>query len=158
MSSRNDVVGAYRFMVELDGIFSAGFSEVSGLQAETEVEEYWEGGQNAFVHRLPKKTTYPPLVLKRGITDTSLLWDWYLAVVSGTIVRQTGSIVLLDQSGDEVCRWNFFDAYPVKWVGPELNASQSGVAIETVELVHNGIKAMFSGDPISMVTGLFSYD
>lgn len=139
-AQRIDVLGAYRFEVEVDGLVIAGFTEVSGLQGETEYEEYHEGGVNSFTYRFPKKTSFPPLVLKRGMTDNIDLWYWYDNVVNGYVRRKNGSVILIDQSGHSVCRWNFFDAYPVKWIGPDLNASQSAVAVETLELVHNGLK------------------
>lgn len=132
--------GSFRFRVELDGIEVAGFSEVSGLQAETEYEEYFEGGLNSHPHRFAKRTKYPPLVLKRGVTDAWELWEWYEDVINGKIVRKTGAIAMVDLAGNELRRWDFSGAYPVKWHGPDFNASQSAVAIETLELVHDGWK------------------
>ncbi|SDW55092.1 phage tail protein [Paenibacillus sp. CF384] len=139
----NVVGGVFRFWVELDGILAGGFTEVSGLEAEVEIEEFREGGQNGFVHKLPKSTRFSPIMLRRGITSSSSLWDWYAGVMAGKVVRKSGSIILQHLSGEELCRWNFFDAYPVKWSGPTLNASQSDVAIETLELVHNGLKTIY---------------
>jgi len=135
-----NIVGNYRFKVELDQLIVASFSEVSGLTIETEVEEYSEGGVNDYVHRFPKRTKHVPIVLKRGLTDSHELWNWYSNVVQGKIVRRSGSIILYDEQFDEFRRWTFHDAYPVKWIGPELRATSSEVAIEQVELVHNGFK------------------
>lgn len=143
-SPKYNVSGAYRFLVELDGLIVGGFTEVTGLQAETELMELAEGGLNTHVHQLPKRTKYPPLVLKRGITNSSELWDWYANVVSGKITRKSGSVILQNQAGKELCRWNFFESYPVKWTGPDMNATTSSIAIETLQLVHNGIKTIFS--------------
>lgn len=137
-----DPSGSFRFWVEIDGILAGGFTEVAGLRAETEVEEYREGGVNDFVHRFPKITKYPTITLKRGVTTSAELYNWYKEVVSGTINRKSGSVVLLDQAGDEIWRWNFFEAYPVKWVGPELKSTRAEVAVETLELVHNGLKGI----------------
>jgi len=131
---------SFRFLVEIDGLIVAGFSEVAGLQAETEVETIEEGGVNDHVHKLPKKTKYPNLMLKRGITDSSALWDWHKDVVDGKIERKSGYIILLDSEANEQWRWNFIEAYPVKWSGPDLKADGSTIAIESIELVHNGIK------------------
>lgn len=140
----NDAIGAFRFKVELDGLLVGGFSEVSGIQSVTEVLEYPEGGLNTHVHILPKQTKYPRIVLKRGITQSSELWDWYDAVAGGTINRKNGSVILYNNSGKEMCRWNFFEAYPVKWQGPDLNATSGNVAVESIEIAHNGLKAIFS--------------
>lgn len=143
-NSAKTYVGAYRFLVELEGMVVGGFSEVSGLQAETEVEEYQEGGLNTYVHRLPKRTKYPNIVLKRGATSAGDLWSWYHKAYMGQVQRKDGSIIMQDNAGNEVCRWNFFQAYPVKWNGPELNAKSSDVAVETFELVHNGWRSIFT--------------
>lgn len=127
-------------MVEIDHLIVAGFSEVSGLSVETEVEEYREGGVNDFVHKLVKGTRHVPIVLKRGLTDSDVLWKWHNDVVQGKITRRSGSIILFNESYDEHRRWSFEEAYPIKWIGPDLNASSSEVAIEQLELAHNGFK------------------
>lgn len=139
-SSRAYVVGSYRFMVELDGMLVAGFSEVSGLESEVELEEVAEGGLN-YTHRLPGRVRLQPLVLKRGMTTTNELWNWYADVMRGTIVRKSGSIILYNEKDQEFRRWNFYDAYPTRWSGPDFNASSSDVAVEAIELTHNGFKA-----------------
>ncbi|MDG0789522.1 phage tail protein [Cohnella ginsengisoli] len=139
-----DVLGSFRFDVELDGMLVAGFSDVQGLESQTEYEEYREGGVNGYTHRFPKGTRFAQIVLRRGFSSSSALWDWYDQTVRGSVTRKSGSIILYRQDGEELCRWNFFEAYPVKWTGPALDARSSDVAIESVELVHNGIKAIFS--------------
>jgi len=136
---RMDPLGAYRFRVEIDGLVVGGFSEVTGLQAETEVETYREGGANGFAYKLPKTTSSPNLVLKRGMTYSDLLWRWYQKVVYGAFERLSGSVILLDEWGGEARRWNFVGAYPVKWIGPELRGDQSQLAFETIELAHHGL-------------------
>jgi phage tail-like protein len=138
--ARPQVVGGYRFLVEIDGMLVAGFAQVSGLQVETELEEITEGGLNDYAHRLPKRTKLQPLILKRGITISNVLWDWYAEVIEGTIKRKSGSVILFNEREQELRRWNFYDAFPYKWIGPELNANSSEVAVETIELVHNGLK------------------
>ena len=130
---------AFNFLVESKSLVVARFSEVSGLQAETETEEYHEGGRNNFVHKLPKVTKYQNLVLKRGITNSTELWQWHQDVIAGTIQRENVSVILLDSTGGEKKRWNFAGAYPVKWMGPDLKGDSNTVAIETLELTHNGL-------------------
>ncbi|MFC6334423.1 phage tail protein [Paenibacillus septentrionalis] len=138
--NQSSLIGNYRFMVEIGNLYVAGFSEVSGLTVETEFEEYREGGVNDYVHKLAKGTRHVPIVLKRGIGYSTELWDWHNDVVAGRIRRLSGSIILFDDRFREYRRWTFNDAYPVKWIGPDLNASVSEVAIEQIELVHNGFK------------------
>lgn len=135
---------SFRFRIEIDGITVAQVSEVTGLQLETETEQYEEGGVNDYVHQLPKRTKYQHITLKRGLTDLDELWQWYRNVVNGTLVRgkfdrRNGSIILMDGNGADRWRWNFSQAYPVKWSGPDLKADGNAVAFETVELAHNGI-------------------
>jgi phage tail-like protein len=137
---RNDPHVAFNFFIEIEGLVVGGFSEVTGLQVETEVEEYREGGQNAFVHKLAGPTRYPQnLVLKHGMTLLPTLWLWHQDVVAGKVVRRNGSIYLLDRQRLPVMWWDFADAYPIRWTGPELRADSNSVAFESVELVHRGI-------------------
>lgn len=128
-------------MVELDGMLVAGFSEVSGLNSELELQEVAEGGLNQYTHRLPGRVRLEPLVLKRGMTTTNELWSWYSDVMRGVIQRKSGSIILYNEKDQEFRRWNFYDAYPTKWSGADLRASSSEIAVEYVELTHNGFKA-----------------
>lgn len=128
-----------RFAVELDGQIVAGFSEVNGLQVEVEVEEYREGGLNERVHHFAGKVRYPArLVLKHGFADNRTIWDWQSKIIEGQILRKNVSIVLHDDHGSEKARWNISQAYPVKWSGPDFRANAAEVAVETLELVHQG--------------------
>lgn len=131
---RVDPYRGARFLVEIDGIAQAGFQEVSGLDVTTEAVDYREGNEPSFVRKLPGLTKYANITLKRGITDSDELWKWHQSVVNGNPVRRNGSIVLLDDTGRERLRWNFFRAWPSKWTGPAFNATSSAVAIETLEL------------------------
>ena len=140
LSIRHDPYLSFNFAVELYGLVRGGFTEVSGLQLEVETHEYREGGLNAFVHKLAGPVSYPSnLVLKRGIAEVDGLWLWYQGVLRGVILRKPVSVILLDSAGAETRRWDFAEAYPVKWSGPDLNASSDAVAVETVELAHNGL-------------------
>lgn len=136
---RNDPYPSFRFRVEIEGIIVASFSEVSGLQIEIETESYREGGVNNFVHTFPKGIKYQPLVLKKGIIDSSDLWNWYKDVRTGIITRKGVTVFLMDSSGNDKRHWKFEGAYPIKWTGPDLKANSSTIAIESIELVHKGI-------------------
>jgi phage tail-like protein len=138
-AKRNDPYLSFKFKVEIKGVIEAGFSEVTGLQAEIETEEHREGGVNDYVRKMPKVNKYPNLIFKRGITDSDVLWKWYQDAVNGKIKRTTGSIILCDYNGNEKWRWGFKEAFPVKWAGPDFKSDGSVVAIETLELVHHGI-------------------
>ena len=151
---RRDPYASFNFLVEIDGIIAGGFSEVTGLQVETEFEEYREGGVNDYVHKLPKITKYPNLTLKHGLTDLDILWTWYKDVIQGKIERKNGMIFLLDNSRTPVMWWEFTDAYPVKWTGPDLKAESNTVAFETLELAHNGLTKPVASQILSGIRGV----
>jgi len=136
---RNDPYQVFNFLVEVEGILTGGFSECSGLGVETEILDFREGGQNDYVHRLAGPTKYPPLILKHGLTQIDGLWNWHQDVTQGNINRKNGTIYLLDKQRIPVMYWNFKDAYPVKWTGPDLRATDNGIAVESVELTHRGL-------------------
>ena len=141
MAQRIDPFRGFRYLVEIDGTEQGGFQSVSGLERVTEIEPYREGGVNDHERQLAVKTTYPPLVLTRGLTDT-WFWDWHQDVITGDIQRRTVSVALLDDEGSEVWRFICNNAYPSKWTGGELNAETSAVATESVELVHHGLRRL----------------
>ena len=137
---RDDPYKAFNFIVEIDGIARAGFSEVSGLESETDVIEYRVGSESNTVRKLPGLTKYANIVLRRGVTQDADLWNWRKTVVDGNVDRRSGSIILLDDDRTEVLRWNFFNGWVSKWEGPALNASENEVAIETIEIAHEGLE------------------
>ena len=130
-----------RFYVEIDGFTQAVFTEVSGLQLETELTDHEEGGSNGFVHRLPGRSRVSNLTLKRGMTSTDEFFRWYLQILQGHISARNLSVVMYDVRGEELTRWNFQRAYPVKWIGPQFTADGAAVAVETLEFAHHGLIA-----------------
>jgi phage tail-like protein len=137
---RRDPYKVFKFRVEIDGLTSAAFSEVSGLDSETVVIEYRTGSEPNSVRKLPGLTKYPNIVLKRGITQDAELWNWRQRVVDGDVDRRNGSIILQDDSGQDQVRWNFRNGWPCKLQGPHLNAHGNDVAIETLEISHEGLE------------------
>lgn len=138
--TRTDPYRGYNFLVEIDGITQAGFQEVSGLDASNDAVEYREGNDPNHVRKLPGLNKYSAISLKRGITDSDELWKWYRTVVEGKPERKNGSIVLLDDTGQEKIRWNFVNAWPTKWTGPSFNSTSNAVAVETLEIAHEEVK------------------
>jgi len=130
---------SYRFYVEIAGVPQAVFTEVSGLQIETEITEYEEGGNNDFVHRLPGRTKIGNITLKRGMTSSNELLQWFLKIARGSIDRRNVTVIMYDSAGKELFRWNFIEAYPVKWTGLQFTAASTEAAVETLELTHNGM-------------------
>lgn len=129
-----------RFLVEIGSEVVANFQDCSGLTVEVEVQEFVEGGNNEFIHKLPGRMKYTNITLKRGVTDNKQFSDWRPKVEGGkiTVERKNISIILFSHSGETVKTWEVTDAYPIKWTGPDMRASSMDIAIETLELAHQG--------------------
>ncbi|PBC75960.1 phage tail-like protein [Streptomyces sp. TLI_235] len=134
-----------RFVLLVDGLQIGSFTEVGGLSVSIEVEEYAEGGQNQYTHRLPGRMKWPNLVFKRGMTDADNLFTWFAASSGEGYARagsklqlRNGEIRLQSAAGRAVQTWRFVDAYPVKWTGPRLAASSKDLAVEELEVCHCG--------------------
>jgi phage tail-like protein len=143
MAKSDDPFMAFQFAVAIgtkNGTHViGGFTDVTGLGAETEVETIRVGGLNNAEVTLPGPTKFPSrLVLKRGLGDTAMLWKWYQNVLQGAIKREDVTIELRSSDRKQKASWTFSDACPVKWTGPEMHGTTSAVAFETIELVHRG--------------------
>ena len=136
---RRDPHRAHSFRLEIDGIVRGGFRECSGLESTTAPIDYREGDDALTLQRLPGLASYAPITLRWGSSDDHELFDWRQQVVDGRVDRRNGSIVLLDDTGAERLRWNFTEAWPSKWNGPAFNATGNEVAIEAIEITHEGI-------------------
>jgi phage tail-like protein len=135
-----DPFGNFNFLVEIDGIARAAFQHCTGIDSTIDVIEHREGGENTTLRKLPGMNKHSNITLKWGMTDDAELYAWHRSVVQGDIQRKNGSIVVLNRKGEETARWNFVRAWPSKWTGPELNAEGNDVAIETLEIAHEGIE------------------
>src|SRR5262245_45781501 len=97
--TRVDPYGQFNFLVEIDGVIQAGFSEVSGLSTDTNIIEYREGNeQQGTTRKLPGLMKYANIVMKRGYTANRALWDWRKKVIEGQTKRTSGAIILLDEA------------------------------------------------------------
>jgi phage tail-like protein len=136
---RHDPYGHFNFLVEIDGITRAGFTECTGLSTDTDPIDYREGADAIMsVRKLSGLRKYGNISLKRGLTKDRDLWNWRKQVIDVLVVRKSVAIILLDEARSEVMRWNFREAWPTKWEGPGFNAKTSESAIETLDLVHEG--------------------
>jgi phage tail-like protein len=131
---RVDPYAQYNFMVEIDGVTRAGFTECSGLTTEQDVIEYREGNETATMRKLPGLRKYSNIALKRGFTQDKELWDWRKTTIDGATERRSGAIVLLDEGRNEALRWNFAEGWICKWEGPALNSTTNEAAIESLEI------------------------
>lgn len=132
------VYGSARFYLEIGNETAAVFTELSGLSLETEVFEYPEGGRNDHPHRLPGRSKIGNLTFKRGITKNNEFFKWCLDMTRGTIKKKNLTVRLFDSDGTPAMSWEFKDAFPVKWSGPTFTADSKDIAIESVELAHDG--------------------
>jgi phage tail-like protein len=138
---RTEPYGAFNFLVEIDGVTQASFMEVSGLDVEVDVIDYRTGDAKTLgVRKLPGLVKYGNIVMKRGITLDHSLWDWMRKVIEGAVQRANMTIILLDEQRQPVLRWRVIRAWPRKWTGPTLNAKTSEVAIESLEIAHEGLE------------------
>ncbi len=135
-------ITSYLFTVEIDGIETARFQRCDGLEAETYVYEVEEGGLNTTTHKFYGRTRYPNIILEKGITENEALFIWYKETVleDNKIERKNGSVVLKDTENNELKRWNFFRAFPCRWIGPRLESNMgSEYAVERIEIAHEGL-------------------
>jgi phage tail-like protein len=138
--TRNDPFRGFNFRVEIDGTSVGSFSEVSGLTADGDAVDYREGTDAINnVRKLVGLRKYAMLVFKRGYTKDDTLWKWYSRIANGVADRKHGSVILRNEAHKDVMRWNFENAWINKIEGPSLKASGNEVAIESMELCHEGL-------------------
>jgi phage tail-like protein len=136
-----DPYKGYNFRLQIGNITRAGFRECSGLDSTQEPIEYREGNSGNFltVRKLPGLVKYSNVSLKYGVTDDEGLWNWRTEAVTGQVRRLNVTITLCDDLGNDVKNWDLSDAWPTKWTGASFNATANEVAIETLEIAHEGI-------------------
>jgi phage tail-like protein len=139
-ATRTDPYRSFNFRVEIDGLSVGSFRECTGLAGDGNAVEYREGTDVArTVRKLVGLQTYPNITLKRGYTTNAELWNWYRNIVNGVADRRSGSIILMNEQRQDVLRWDFENAWIKKIEAPSFNATANEVAVETVELVHEGV-------------------
>jgi phage tail-like protein len=154
---RNDPVLAHNFLVTLIDTSSplaavgtaalsavtdsllGGFTECSGLEMNLAIEDWKEGGNNGAILKFPGRVSWGNITLKRGVTQTTALWDWQYGFVVGKGKRRDGVIVLMNELHVPNNIWFFRRGLPLKYTGPTMNAAQNGVAIDALEIAHEGI-------------------
>lgn len=140
--NQKDPYVAFTYLIEINGLSSGGFNEVSGLDAEIEPISYRNGDEDFVARKLPGIKKYPNIVLKRGIIGLLDIFTWIQNTAGGTADRRDGAIILRNEVGDEVMRWSFVRGWACKYTGPSLKADSSAVAIESIEICHEGIKVV----------------
>jgi phage tail-like protein len=130
-----------------------GFNECSGLDMSLDVESYEEGGNNGTVLKFPTRVKWEKLVLKKGLTRGTALWEWFYGFVEGDVRRKDGVITLRNEQRAAHTVWGFRRGLPVRYQGPQLNAQQSGVAFETLEIEHEGLFQIPGASVLSSAVG-----
>lgn len=142
---RDDPYLAINFLVAINGVLGDGraihgsFAEVSGLEVTITPIEYRNGSEDITVRKLPGLKKFTNITLTRGAIGDLTLWQWIKTVMDGRAQRADGTITLLDESRQAVMVWKFRRAWPCKWSGPSLNAKSNEVAIESIEICHEGL-------------------
>lgn len=131
--------GRFRYKVEIDGIAAGGFSEATGFEASIDVIEYREGDMVTTPLKLPGLKKYGNITLKQGLADSMELYNWMIGGINGAVERKTITITLLDEEEAPAASWQVINAWPVKYTAPDFNASASEVAIESLEIAHEGL-------------------
>lgn len=142
---RDDPYPSYNFEITITGVSDDGravkgsFAEISGLEMDVEPIDYRTGTEDITVRKIPGLKKFTNIVCKRGYTGDTAFWNWIYAGASGQVKRTAGSIVMLDENRQEVMRWTFKRAWPCKYTGPSFNAKNNEIAMETVEICHEGL-------------------
>ena len=111
------------------------FQSVSGLSVEYDTEEFKEGGENRFTHKLPVRTKYADLVLKRGMLTDSDLMKWLLKAFRDREFKPSDlNVILMNERGEPLRTWKVAHAVPKKLLVSDLNANENSIVIETMEL------------------------
>ena len=136
-----DIFRSYNFVLDIQGVRSGYFTEVTGLSVDIEVISYREGGGAPAERKLPGRVSYGPVNLRWGLTQSRDLWDWIMATAGGNVERKELSVILLKPDGiQENTRWNLHNTWISSWRGARLNAIGNDAAIESVTFVHEGVE------------------
>ncbi len=162
---QDDPFSGFLYRLNLGNIEIAGFAECTGIEIETKIFEYKEGGRNSHTLKFPEHSEVKNIVLKKGLTISYELFDWYMNIADGLFdhpnqrpvsqrdpgynlasnkqdINSKISVVLVDHAGEPRKEWMLRRAFPVKWIGPDFKASDNNVAFETIELAHEGLEKL----------------
>jgi len=122
-----------KFKIEIEGVTQGAFSACEGLEVRVDVVDF-NDGDDIIARKRPGRARYANIVLRRGVVRSTELWDWFKAVLDGQIQRKSGSILVCGDNGQELFRYNFFEAWPCRWKSLELNADSPGTLVEEIEI------------------------
>lgn len=131
--------GKFRYRVEIDDITAGGFTEVSGFDASIDVIEYREGDMVQTPMKLAGLKKYGNITLKQGVMENKALYEWMATGFEADVARKTITITLINIAGEDAASWQVINAWPTKYTAPDFNASSSEIAIDTLEIAHEGM-------------------
>jgi phage tail-like protein len=138
-----DLMTAFSFVLEIDGVEMASFRKCTGVESETETIEYKEATKDGrmIIRKVPGAMKWSDITLERRVDESKALWEWRKQVETGDIdsARRNGSIVIKDSMKKEVARWSFDRGWPSKWTGAELDAGGNEIATEKLVITHEGL-------------------
>lgn len=143
MADRHGPYRRMRFLLEIDDVPKAGFTRCHVPESRSTVVEYREGNDPPTRRKLWGLNEYGPIILENGVTDDSTtLTEWREQVERGNLEEARGNVavVLIDETGEFGPRWEFTNAWPAEYDGPNLDANRDGAAIERLEIVHEGMR------------------
>lgn len=131
--------GRFRYKVEIDGLEAGGFSEVTGFDTTFDVLEYRAGDSVQTVMKAPGLRKYGNITLKQGLADSMVLYSWLAAGIDKKVERKTITITLLDEDNAPAASWQVINAWPMKYNAPDFNSTATDVAVESIEIAHEGM-------------------
>lgn len=141
MAPRRDPYTNARFRLQINGIEQAAFVECAIADTTSDPIEYRVGTDIGSARKQPGLTKYGNITLKWGLSDSKELWDWRKMIIDGKVddARRNGSIIVLDEEGNPTVQWDFVRGWPTKYDPADLNAKANDIAIETLEITHEGL-------------------
>jgi len=139
----SDPLIGFQFALEVAGMITGYFSEVSGVGSENEIVEHKVVADgHEFVQKIPGRLKWTDITLKRGVTDNLQVWEWRALVEEGKMkdARKNCSIIMFDRDYKTAARWDLVNAWPSKVTGPSFKSDSNEYAVEEVTVVHEGMK------------------
>ena len=128
-----------RFLIEIEGVTQGAFAQCLGLESRIDVVQF-NDGSDGITRKRPGRPSVANIVLRRGYTNNTELWEWFKSASNGGVQRRAGSIIVLDEAQREIFRYNFFEGWPCRWKSLEMRADQPGTLVEEIEIAVESIE------------------
>ena len=128
-----DHIGAFNFLLEIEGVTQGAVLSVDGITARTDVVRF-KDGSDTVVRQRPGRNHTDNIIVRRGYTNNDELFNWYDVVRDGRVERKSGSIIIAGDDASEITRFNFFEALPCRWSLLVFDGDDSTTLIEEIEI------------------------